>query len=102
MKSGLFHFWRIAMCYVYILYSSHADRYYVGQSDDLQARLHKHNSGKVPSTKAYVPWEMKYHETYSTRGEAMRREREIKARKSRKYIESLLAHAHAAESRARD
>ena len=90
------------MFYVYILYSRAFDRYYVGQSNNLETRLRKHNSGKVPSTKAYLPWEMKYHEAFPTRGEAVRREREIKARKSRKYIESLLTCAQPAESRARD
>lgn len=79
------------MYYVYILYSAHADRYYVGQTDNLASRLQHHNDGKVTSTKAYVPWEMKYHETHETRSEAMLREREIKARKSRRYIEALIA-----------
>ena len=79
------------MYYVYILYSARVDRYYVGQMDDLTSRLQHHNDGKVTSTKAYVPWEMKYNETCETRSEAMRREREIKARKSRSYIKALIA-----------
>ena len=79
------------MNYVYILYSSTAERYYVGQTENLNRRLKYHNLGEIRSTKAYVPWELKYWEVYESRSEAMRREREIKARKSRRYIEELIA-----------
>jgi putative endonuclease len=78
------------MHFVYILYSASADRYYVGQTANLDHRLQRHNRGEVTSTKAYVPWELKHSEAHETRSEAMRREREIKARKSRRYIEELI------------
>ena len=90
------------MFFVYILYSKSADRYYVGQTENLERRLQFHNSGGVFSTKPYGPWELKYSENFSTRAEAMRREREIKNYKKRSYIESLIASAQLAESRARD
>ena len=79
------------MYFVYILYSEHFDRYYVGQTDNLLARLLRHNKGLVRSTKAYTPWSLKYSEAFENRVEAMRREREIKKRKSRKYVEQLIA-----------
>ena len=79
------------MYYVYILYSAKADRYYTGQTENLELRLQSHNIGLVTSTQAYGPWKLKYSEAYETRSEAMRREREIKARKSRRYIEELIA-----------
>ncbi len=75
---------------VYILYSASHDRYYIGQTGDLEKRLTHHNSGEVFSTKAYSPWQLVHHETYDTRSEAMKRERAIKGKKSRKYIEYLL------------
>jgi putative endonuclease len=87
------------MCFVYILYSSRADRYYIGQTDDLDVRLQRHNRGLVRSTKAYLPWDLKYTEVYATRSEAVRREGEIKAKKGRRYIEELLANRSMAESR---
>jgi predicted GIY-YIG superfamily endonuclease len=43
------------MYYVYILYSATADRYYTGQTENLELRLQSHNSGLVTSTHAYVP-----------------------------------------------
>jgi putative endonuclease len=78
------------MHYVYILYSVKADRYYTGQTENLELRLQRHNGGLVTSTKAYLPWELKYSEVFETRSESVRREREIKARKSRRYIEELI------------
>jgi len=41
--------------YIYILYSSLKERYYVGQTDNLDNRLERHNQGKVKSTKYGVP-----------------------------------------------
>jgi putative endonuclease len=38
-----------------------------------------------------IPWELKYYESYETKTEALRREREIKSKKSRKYIEALVS-----------
>ena len=41
--------------YVYILYSEKYDKYYIGQTDNIDARLHQHNTGKVSSAKYYIP-----------------------------------------------
>jgi putative endonuclease len=65
-------------------------QYYIGQTEDIADRLAKHNKGKVVSTKPYVPWTLIHSEEYKTRSEAVKREREIKAWKNRKYIESLM------------
>ncbi|MFQ5822136.1 MAG: GIY-YIG nuclease family protein [Candidatus Heimdallarchaeota archaeon] len=78
------------MFYLYILYSKSHDRYYVGQTDNLEKRLERHNSGMVSSTKSFVTWKLVYSENYATRSEAVKREREIKRKKSRGYIERLL------------
>ena len=76
--------------FIYILYSEKFDRYYVGHSSDTVKRLERHNKGMVPSTKFYRPWRMIYIEEFKTKSEAAARELEIKNKKSRKYIESLL------------
>jgi putative endonuclease len=73
------------MYFVYILYSSKADRYYVGQTQNLETRLAHHNAGLARWTKAYVPWELKYHEAFESRSEAMCRESENKNQKKRSY-----------------
>ena len=37
-----------------------------------------------------IPWKLVYKEEYRTRTEALKREREVKKKKSRKYIEFLI------------
>jgi len=59
----------------------------------VHARLIRHNSKGVTSTKPYIPWELVYSETFNKRAEAAAREKEIKNKKSRKYIEFLIAEA---------
>jgi putative endonuclease len=77
--------------FVYILKSKKDGSYYVGHTHDLQLRLIHHNDGWTRSTKSKGPWELVYVEQYASKGEAMRREREIKRKKSRKFIERLIA-----------
>ncbi|MBU0711759.1 GIY-YIG nuclease family protein [bacterium] len=45
---------------VYILYSPSKDRYYIGQTADINRRLHEHNSGHTKSTKSSIPWQIVY------------------------------------------
>jgi len=78
------------MFVTYILYSRNNDRYYIGHTEDLAARLIRHNEGRVPSTKNFRPWDCVYFEEFETKIEANRRELEIKKKKSRKYLESLI------------
>ncbi|WP_010665657.1 GIY-YIG nuclease family protein, partial [Marinilabilia salmonicolor] len=42
--------------YVYILYSTSRDHYYIGSASDIQERLNRHNAGATPSTKSGRPW----------------------------------------------
>ncbi len=77
--------------YTYILYSEKLNRYYTGSTQDLEARLLKHNSGATKSTKSGRPWSLVYSEEYSTRSEAYNREQYIKKQKSRVYIEQLIS-----------
>jgi putative endonuclease len=47
------------MYYVYLLRSqSNAKKTYVGMTDDVAARLQKHNAGGSPHTSKYRPWEL--------------------------------------------
>jgi putative endonuclease len=78
------------MYYVYILYSESMDRYYVGNTSNLEARLDRHNNGESRYTKSGIPWQIMYTEEYRTRKEAMSREHQIKKWKSRKMIKKLI------------
>ncbi|RYY39159.1 MAG: GIY-YIG nuclease family protein [Chitinophagaceae bacterium] len=77
--------------YLYIIYSASLDQYYVGSSANLEDRLFRHNNSGSKATKKAKDWTLKYTETFATRAQAVRREQEIKKKKSRKYIESLIS-----------
>ncbi|MBK9191152.1 MAG: GIY-YIG nuclease family protein [Crocinitomicaceae bacterium] len=46
------------MFFVYILYSSSLNKYYVGQTQQLEKRLIRHNQGNEKFTKSEWPWTM--------------------------------------------
>ena len=76
--------------YVYVLQSKKDQSFYVGQCDDLDARMSKHFDGMSKYTASKRPLRLVYFEFYSTRGEALKRERQIKNMKSRIYIQQMI------------
>jgi len=62
----------------------------VGQTDNLERRLHQHNSGKVFSTKPYLPYRLIYFEEVKNRRSAMMREKELKTSKGRTFLRKIL------------
>ena len=76
--------------FVYILQSMKDFSFYTGQCDDLDKRMSKHFDGLSKYTAAKRPWRLVYFETFPDRSTALRREKEIKKQKSRKYIQELL------------
>ena len=82
---------RNSMYSVYILHSKSLDRYYTGYTNDLTRRIEEHNRIKGKFTDIGIPWILVYEEFFSTKKEAMNREKFIKSRKSRKFIEDLIA-----------
>ena len=88
-KTGLFSFMAY---YVYILYSEKSDKYYVGQTDNVERRLIEHNEQeKVSYTSKHRPWRLcASFFAGNTRGEAMKVEKFIKRQKSRKFIEKVI------------
>ena len=78
------------MFFIYIIYSIKIDQYYIGQTKNLENRLYRHNNSGSKSTKKANDWTLKYTEGFTTRSLALKRETEIKGKKSRSYIESLI------------
>ena len=77
---------------VYILYSKTLDKFYFGYTgDSLDERLRKHNSQHKGFTGGLGDWIICYAETFESKTEAIKRERQIKNWKSRKLIEKLIA-----------
>ncbi len=74
------------MFYVYILKSQNVNKFYVGQTDNLDRRLEEHNLGYSSHTKKYVPWGIVYKEEYQTRKDAVEREKYFKSSAGRRWL----------------
>jgi putative endonuclease len=77
------------MHFVYILYSRKLDKYYIGCTKDISARIRKHNAEHRGFTDAGRPWSLVHVEEYSSKTLAHKRELQLKAWKNRKRIEAL-------------
>ena len=75
-------------CSVYILYSNVLDRFYIGQTKDLNERilLHLEKQFEDSFTTRADDWVLFHSVACTTRSQAMQIERHIKKMKSRKYI----------------
>jgi len=78
--------------FVYIIQSKKDNSFYIGQTDDLDARMSKHNEGWSKYTASKMPWALVYFETFVSRKDALLRERQIKAKKSKQFIVHLIQH----------
>ena len=78
------------MFFVYILEAEISKRYYIGQTENLQERLRRHNEGKNLSTKAYIPWQLKWWKEFESRSESVKAERKLKSIKKRSGIERFI------------
>lgn len=66
---------------IYILKSLKDNRFYIGQTNNIDDRIKRHNSGKVIATHNRIPLKIIHQEIYKTRAEAMRREKYLKSLK---------------------
>jgi putative endonuclease len=75
----------------YILQSeSDPVHFYVGLTDDLKARLLKHNHGDVPHTSKFRPWRIKTAVAFSDRDRASQFERYLKSASGRAFAKKRL------------
>ncbi|MGY6559404.1 MAG: GIY-YIG nuclease family protein [Nitritalea sp.] len=76
---------------VYALYSQKFDKIYVGFTSNLEQRLLSHNHlGKKGWTIKYRPWSVFHTETFKTKSEALKREKELKTGNGRQFLRALL------------
>lgn len=78
------------MYWVYILQSEVTGRYYIGQTNNLEDRIWRHNQGEVLSTKAHRPWKQVYSESFNSRSKGVGREHYLKSLKNRSYLEKII------------
>ena len=78
---------------IYILRSVKDGKFYTGITNNIQRRLHEHNTGKnsTPSTKFRGPFVLVYKEEKVNRDEARKREKFLKSGAGREFRNKILA-----------
>ena len=79
------------MFYVYILYSEKCRRHYIGYSENVHARLERHNEGLVIATRNCRPYILKACKAFETEMAARQEELRLKKAKSSSYLNWLIA-----------
>jgi putative endonuclease len=64
--------------FVYILKSIIHNKIYIGYTTNLKERIRQHNAGESNFTSKYRPWRIVYFEYYSSKKDALNREKQLK------------------------
>ena len=75
------------MFYVYILFSSSLEKYYVGYTDNVNRRLNQHNAGKGDYTSKGIPWFLVAAIECISKSDAIQLELKIKKRGAKRYLQ---------------
>ena len=79
------------MFFVYALYSETHNKIYVGYSSDPEKRLLSHNDVRNKGwTGRFRPWKLIYTERCDSKTEALKREKQLKSAKGRRFIWDLI------------
>ena len=73
--------------YVYMLVDIATGTHYTGCTEDLQARLAKHNSGEVPHTSKFKPWRIETAVAFSSKEKAYAFEAYLKTHCGRAFAQ---------------
>ncbi|WP_186757919.1 GIY-YIG nuclease family protein [Echinicola salinicaeni] len=74
---------------VYVLSSKSSGKTYTGMTSDLINRFHSHNSfAKIGFTTKYRPWIVIHTEIFSSKSNALQREKVLKTGKGRLWIKT--------------
>ena len=76
---------------VYVLDSEKFDKIYIGYTSDLEKRFTSHNKlGTKGWTIKFRPWRIIHTEKFSTKSDAMKREKQLKSSRGRNWIRENL------------
>jgi predicted GIY-YIG superfamily endonuclease len=78
------------MKYVCILENYDSEHFYVCITDDLRARLAKHNAGEVAHTSKYGPWQIKNYVAFRDESQAFEFEKYLKSGSGRAFAKKRL------------
>jgi putative endonuclease len=77
--------------YVYVLHSKAYNKIYIGYTADLSARILSHNQlAKKGYTTKFRPWRLCFTESFESKDSALKREKELKSARGRKFIRNLI------------
>jgi putative endonuclease len=76
--------------FVYVLQSQKDNKRYIGSTSDIQKRLAFHNAGLQRSTRSRIPFVLIYCEEFTTKREALQRERYVKLLKGGEAFKKLI------------
>ena len=78
------------MYYGYILISEKDKKRYIGVTENIERRLYDHYNGLVKSTKHRRPLNLVHKEEFTSKAEALKRERFFKSGQGREYLKGFL------------
>ena len=78
------------MRFVYALYSSEEDRFYIGFTSDIERRANEHEAGTNHTTSRMKEPRLVYYECFENEGDARRREGYLKTSAGKKGLRLIL------------
>ena len=78
------------MYFLYILQSQTTGKLYIGQTNNLDDRVKRHQENRNKATKGRGPWILIYHLHFTTRAEAVQLEIKLKAWKSNSKVKAWI------------
>ncbi|MBP9727976.1 MAG: GIY-YIG nuclease family protein [Candidatus Moranbacteria bacterium] len=82
------------MYYVYVLQSLKDRKLYIGYTNNLKRRFEEHNTGRNEVTKERMPFILLYYEACCQKGDALKRELQLKTGFGRQYLKRRLSDLH--------
>ncbi|MBU0605743.1 MAG: GIY-YIG nuclease family protein [Candidatus Omnitrophica bacterium] len=77
--------------YMYILKSITIGGYYIGSCENIEERLAQHNDNKGRYTKNKGPFELIYKESFDSKADALKREKQVKSYKGGRAFKKLVS-----------
>ena len=78
------------MYYVYIIQSQLDNSFYIGFSENIDARIMEHNVGRTNYTSKKRPWHLVYVEEFENKTDALKRELFLKHQKNKEFYQRLI------------
>ncbi|TXI34192.1 MAG: GIY-YIG nuclease family protein [Candidatus Moraniibacteriota bacterium] len=79
------------MYYVYVLQSLKDQKLYIGYTNNLKRRFQEHNTGRNEVTKERKPFILLYYEACNQKGDALKRELQLKTGFGRQYLKRRIS-----------